>query len=77
MDEQTENQLETARKLSQLGYMDESHFREHREKVISGLRMFGGIFEKSLACCLDHGTDDDAIKILRYWQQLCDHASLI
>jgi hypothetical protein len=76
-DEILENELEVNRKLQQLGFMDYWHFAEYKNYAASGLFKYGEGFESALGCALLIADVNDAIKILRYWPQVCEQHSLL
>lgn len=76
-DEEIENQLQELKTIQKLGYMDESHFYEHRHIVASGMLKYGGGFIRELGNALFRADRHNSIKILRYWQAECDHHALL
>ncbi len=77
MDEELEKQLEVAKRIHEAGYIDQSHFEEHRDHAMNGLCLYGNSFERALGEALTEATLDDELKILRYWRQSCDRASIL
>lgn len=75
--EDIENDLYESKKLQSLGYMDLNHFCEHRHCVIQGLSRFGDCFAAALGMALNKANVDDSIKIIRYWNHLCETNALM
>lgn len=76
-DEEIESKLEEETILRAAGYLSKASFDNHRFNVFNGLNLFGDHFEKSLAHALHWATIHDALKILRYWEQICTKASIL
>jgi hypothetical protein len=75
--EDIENQLENERIIQQAGYLDSQHFYECQYNMAEGLKRFGDAFLRSLGETLQLALQNDALKIMRYWNQACEtHATL-
>ncbi len=72
-----EEAIERSEFLKHMGFIDGGHFNEYRDAVINGLVTFGSPFEKSLGSALSLADLWSSVRILRYWQQECEHASLL
>lgn len=77
LDEETENKLEPARKIQAQGFMDLCHFREFQLHASMGMKKYGKNFVESLGLTLSHAGIEDAIKIMRYWPQICEQHALL
>lgn len=75
--EDIDNQLEVHRIVTALGYMDLKHFQEFRAHAAMGLLNFGDLFARSLGEALRVASTEDSIKIIRYWNAMCEHYVLI
>lgn len=75
--EEIENSLEETKMLQRFGFMNMQHYKEHKELVCAGLLEFGDLFAQELSTALYRASIDDSLKILRYWNQLCEQHALL
>jgi hypothetical protein len=71
-DEQIENQLEDRKKVNDAGFSSLESYLEFRHHATSGLATYGDVFGKALGLALFYADLDNALKITRYWHQLCE-----
>ena len=72
-----EEYKESEKRLTDLGYMDLNHFLEHKYCVSMGLIKFGGSFSRKIGEALMIADRNNALKIMRYWLQDCEHHALL
>ena len=75
--EQVEKQLEDDVHVKNSGYLNMSHYKRHRKDVIGGLIQFGDHFAMSLGYTLNEANLYDSIKIMRYWNGLCEQHAIL
>lgn len=75
--EKVEEMVENESIITKAGYIDSRHFEEHRSVVAAGMKKYGSEFVRALGKALEIAHRDDALKIMRYWNNMCDtHATL-
>ena len=76
--EKIEQELEDDLHIRNSGYLSRSHFEDHRNHVIGGLILFGDLFAMALGYALKEAGLNDSMKIMRYWNNMCEqHAILL
>ena len=76
-DEEIENSLVDANHIRNSGYLDKAHLERHKRDVMLGLWLFGNRFAVCLGHALDAADLYDSIKIMRYWNNLCEQHALL
>jgi hypothetical protein len=59
------------------GFMSYPHYVEHRNHVMNGMIRLGSTFTIALGVALSHAELDDSLKIMRYWNQLCEQHAIL
>lgn len=76
-EEQIEIMLENDTITQKAGYIDYKHFRECQHSMSEGMIRFGSEFVRALGEALKLGQRDDALKIMRYWNNCAEtHSTL-
>lgn len=75
--EQVEIALEEQRILDQAGFMNMDHYIEHKSHVVGGLVTLGSTFSIALGVCLEKADLRNSLKILRYWNHLCEQHAIL
>jgi len=75
--EEIERQLDDEDIVHKAGYLDLSHFYECQHDMSEGMIKFGSDFVRALGRALKIARRDDALKIMRYWNNCAEtHATL-
>ena len=75
--EAIENMVEDQTIAKNAGYIDYKHFEECRKVMAEGMIKYGSDFVRALGKALKLAHRDDALKIMRYWNNLAEtHATL-
>lgn len=74
--EKIENDIEPLKLVSDAGFMSMDHYNEHKSHVVSGLVNLGSPFDVALGLALDKADLRNSIKILRYWNHICEQYAL-
>ena len=53
------------------GYSNYERFLEYKYEVAQGLMKYGSLFGRNLGKALHNADRDNALKILRYWENMC------
>lgn len=75
--EQIEIDLEDQKLISEAGFMNMQHYLEHKNAVKQGLITLGSTFSIALGHCLGVADLRNSIKILRYWNHLCEQHAIL
>lgn len=75
--EEIDNTLEKTKMLQRHGFMNIEHYETTKENTVNGLVEFGNNFSVALGKALDWADVTDSLKILRYWEQLCEQHKLL
>ena len=76
-EEQVENHLQEDLHIKNSGYLDRKHYESHREHVIAGLCLYGDLFAAALGYALKEADLNDSLKIMRYWNHLCEQHAIL
>jgi hypothetical protein len=71
-EEELEEYLQKEHKIRDAGFIDREHFNTLREHVVNGMLAFGDEFFQCFAKTLKVASDNDALKLLRYWHHDAD-----
>lgn len=69
--------LEEASKLQRAGFMSLQHYEEYKSCASLGLVMYGDEFQQAIGLALHRSNVDNALKIIRYWNQDCEQHHLL
>jgi hypothetical protein len=75
--EEIENNLEEERSIHDAGYINLNHFRVKKHTTQEGLIMFGGSFARALGTALFYADQQNALKIMRYWNHECEQHRIL
>jgi len=75
--EHVEEVLSKERQIKNAGYISIEHYERFRNEVIDGLLYFADPFGRALGWALNEANLDDSLKILRYWNQLCQQTAIV
>jgi len=76
-DESIEVELEHLKLVRDAGFMSMSHYDEHKGNVVQGLTTLGSTFSIALGHALAVAELRNSLKILRYWNHLCEQHALL
>jgi hypothetical protein len=76
-DEEIENNLAEENHIRNSGFLDRAHYELHKRYVVGGLGVFGDSFAISLGHTLELADLNDSLKIMRYWNHLCEQHALL
>jgi hypothetical protein len=74
--EKVEIDIEDQKIIQEAGFMNRQHYDEHKSHVVAGLVKLGSTFSIALGHCLDIADLRNSLKILRYWNHLCEQHAL-
>lgn len=76
-DEEQENSLAEENHIKNSGFIDRAHYERHKHEVAHGLMLFGEHFSISLGRALNQANLNDSLKIMRYWNHLCEQHAIL
>lgn len=64
-------------KIRDAGFLSMEAYEAYKTRTVAGLQEFGDHFTQRLGDALEAALTDDALKIMRHWQQACDQANIL